>query len=189
MPPGNNLLKNQFEKVRRKLGPPYGNTNAVTHGLYATVLKSRGPEGVSRRVVNNLKGEIVLLKDFTFRLYELGLTLKDPLETASILRAMSLATLAITRLLDKHEEFKPPSPLYVQWKRESDPTFTTEDYPFPGTYDEDDPNPPGDKIEVGLAKANALMDSIDRRMKSSLPPLDDEIDEDEGEEELKEDEH
>lgn len=174
MPARKQPAEKPVRKSKRKLGPPYGNTNAVTHGLYATVLKSHGPEGVSRRVVNNLKGEIVLLKDLAYRLYEQGLTLKDPLETATVVRAIALAALAMTRLLDKHEELKPPSPLYVQWKRESDPTFSTEDYPFPGTYDENDPNPPGDKIEVGLAKANAFMDALDRKIKANkkLPKSD-----------------
>ena len=161
-------------RSKRKLGPPLGNQNAVTHGLYATVLKNYGPEGISRRVVNNLKGEIVLLKDLAYRLYEQGLTLKDPLETATVVRAIALAALAMTRLLDKHEELKPPSPAFVKWKKESDPTYSLEDHPFPGTYDENDPNPPGDKIELGLAKANAFMDALDRKMKAAkkLPKAD-----------------
>ncbi len=147
------------ERSLRKRGAPVGNRNAVTHGLYSRDLAALGPEAVSRRVVNNLKGEIVILKDLVFRLYQQGMSLKDPLETAVIVRGVALASIAMCRLLDKHDQYKPPSPAYLAWKRKSEPAFSAEDYPFPSEEGDDLPDLTPFE-EDALARAGDILDRL-----------------------------
>ena len=94
----------------KKRGAPRGNTNALKHGFYSKVLQEQGPAGVSRSVVMDFRGEIVVIKDLIFRLYKQGFTSKDAEETASCLRAISWASLALCRLVQTQDEFTPLKP-------------------------------------------------------------------------------
>jgi hypothetical protein len=95
----------------KKRGAPRGNTNALKHGYYSKVLQEQGPDGVSRSVVMDFRGEIVVIKDLIFRLYKQGFTSKDAEETASCLRAISWASLALCRLVQTQDEFTPLKPV------------------------------------------------------------------------------
>ena len=95
----------------KKRGAPRGNTNALKHGFYSKVLQEQGPDGVSRSVVMDFRGEIVVIKDLIFRLYKQGFTSKDAEETASCLRAISWASLALCRLVQTQDEFTPLKPV------------------------------------------------------------------------------
>ena len=92
-------------------GAPRGNTNALKHGFYSKVLQEQGPDGVSRSVVMDFRGEIVVIKDLIFRLYKQGFTSKDAEETASCLRAISWASLALCRLVQTQDQFTPLKPV------------------------------------------------------------------------------
>ena len=74
-------------------------------------MQEQGPDGVSRSVVMDFRGEIVVIKDLIFRLYKQGFTSKDAEETASCLRAISWASLALCRLVQTQDEFTPLKPV------------------------------------------------------------------------------
>ena len=59
----------------------------------------------------DFRGEIVVIKDLIFRLYKQGFTSKDAEETASCLRAISWASLALCRLVQTQDEFTPLKPV------------------------------------------------------------------------------
>lgn len=99
------------EPASKKRGAPRGNTNALKHGYYSKVLGEKGPDGVSRSVVMDFRGEIVVIKDLIFRLYKQGFSSKSAEETASCLRAISWASLALCRLVQTQDEFTPLKPV------------------------------------------------------------------------------
>ncbi len=63
--------------------------------------------GVPRAVVMDFRGEVVVIKDLIFRLYKQGFSSEDVALTASCLRAISWASLALCRLVQTHDHFMP----------------------------------------------------------------------------------
>ncbi len=90
----------------RKPGAQPGNTNAMKHGWYAKNLGLEGPKSIDESDMRNLLGETAMLKDFMFKLYTTGIEAPDSSQIAETLRALSLASMALSRLLDVHFRIK-----------------------------------------------------------------------------------
>ena len=94
-----------IESPRKPGGQP-GNTNALRHGFYAKNLGFDGPKTIDEYEMRNLLGEAAMLKDFMFKLYTAGIEAPDSSQIADPLRALSLASMALSRLLDVHFRIK-----------------------------------------------------------------------------------
>ncbi len=87
------------EPPARRRGAQPGNQNAFRHGFYAANLGQRPVEELDERVLHNLNGEIAMIKDFMFWVYENNKDSDDPKVLAASLRALSLAGFSLTRLM------------------------------------------------------------------------------------------
>jgi len=83
----------------RRRGAPLGNSNNFKHGFYSRRLKKRDLTGVEATDVSGLVEEIALIRIFTRRLVEAFDPEADFYEHADLLRALCLASSAITRVI------------------------------------------------------------------------------------------
>jgi len=79
-----------------------GNTNALRHGFYARNLGLESPTAIDETQMRNLLGEAAMLKDYMFKLYTRTIDSNDNAEIAETLRALSMASMALSRLLEVH---------------------------------------------------------------------------------------
>jgi hypothetical protein len=94
-----------LEPARKPGGQP-GNTNALRHGFYAKNLGLEGPKSIDEYEMRNLLGEAAMLKDFMFKIYTNGIESTDQAQIAETLRALSLASMALSRIMDVHYRIK-----------------------------------------------------------------------------------
>ena len=87
---------------KRRKGAPKGNKNALRHGFYAKNLGLSSPSKLDEFEMRNLMGEAAMLKDYMYILYTCNLEVRDSTILAETLRALSLAGMALSRLLQVH---------------------------------------------------------------------------------------
>lgn len=80
-------------------GAPPGNTNAVKHGFYSRRLRKRDLQDLDALPLNSLLEEVAILRVFIRKVIEYTKEQPDFLTTLAILRAVSLASDSISRLL------------------------------------------------------------------------------------------
>ena len=96
----------QIITPKKKPGAPLGNKNALRHGFYAKNLGLVPPSNLDEREMRNLLGEAAMLKDYMYILYNCNLEIRDSAVLAETLRALSLAGMALARLLQVHGQIR-----------------------------------------------------------------------------------
>ena len=92
--------------AKGKRGAPNGNKNALRHGFYARNLGIASPSKLDEFEMRNLMGEVAMLKDYMYILYNRNLESSDSAVLAETLRALSLAGMALSRLLIVHTQVR-----------------------------------------------------------------------------------
>ena len=100
--PNENGLPLEERNPPRKRGAPLGNQNAFRHGFYAKNLGLISPKQYSESEMRNLLGEAAMLKDFMFKLYNANFESTDSTTIIETIRALSLAGMALSRVLQVH---------------------------------------------------------------------------------------
>lgn len=90
---------------KRKPGGQPGNLNAIRHGLYVQGNAIYNTNPIDRARLFDLNHAIEYLKDYIDTTYHNGKKLKNTLEINDTLRALSLASMAVTRLISSHHQF------------------------------------------------------------------------------------
>jgi hypothetical protein len=90
----------------RRRGAPLGNHNALRHGYYARNLGQISLRQYDEAEMRNLLGEAAMLKDFMFKLYNDNIDSTDKEAVASTLRILSLAGIALSRVLQTHRTIR-----------------------------------------------------------------------------------
>jgi len=90
---------------KRKPGGQPGNLNAIRHGLYVQGNAIYNTNPIDRARLFDLNHTIEYLKDYIDTTYHNGKKLKDTIEINDTLRALSLASMALTRLIASHHDF------------------------------------------------------------------------------------
>lgn len=93
-------------KAKGKPGGQPGNKNALKHGFYARNLGMSSPSRLDEYEMRNLLGEAAMLKDYMYILYNRNLETHDSIVLAETLRALSLASMALARLLQVHTDIR-----------------------------------------------------------------------------------
>lgn len=96
----------QVEVITRKRGAQPGNLNALRHGFYARDLGMMSPGQYSEKEMRNLLGEVAMLKDYMFILYNKNIESTDTPVLSETLRALSMASMAIARLLQVYDHIR-----------------------------------------------------------------------------------
>lgn len=91
---------------RRGKGAPIGNKNAIRHGFYARNLSSVSPAKFDETELRNLMGEVAMLKDYMYLLYNKNVESNDPIVINETLKALSMAGMAVSRLLLVHNQIR-----------------------------------------------------------------------------------
>ena len=92
--------------ARPRGGQP-GNTNALKYGFYSPRFRQADLADLDQCQFSGLQDEITMLRVYTRRVIELSPDIDD-LETAiSLLRALSLAAIAMTRLIRTQQSIGP----------------------------------------------------------------------------------
>ena len=89
---------------KRKPGGQPGNLNAIRHGLYVEGNAIHNTNPIDRARLFDLNHAIQYLKDYIDTTYHNGKKLKNTIEINDTLRALSLASLAVTRLISSHQQ-------------------------------------------------------------------------------------
>ena len=92
--------------AKGKPGGQPGNKNALKHGFYARNLGMSSPSKLNEYEMRNLLGEAAMLKDYMYILYNRNLETHDSIVLAETLRALSLASMALARLLQVHTDIR-----------------------------------------------------------------------------------
>jgi hypothetical protein len=92
--------------AKRKRGAQPGNHNGLKHGLYIEGHSVRNTTPIERAQLNDLGGIIDHFKDYMDTLYEEGQKSKTLAEFNETMHNMSLAAMALTRLLYVHNQFQ-----------------------------------------------------------------------------------
>lgn len=98
----------QIIPPKKPRGAPPGNKNAFRHGFYAKDLGINPPSKLNERELRNLLGEAAMIKDYMYILYNCNLEIRDSAVLAETLRALSLAGMALARLLQVHKHIRVP---------------------------------------------------------------------------------
>ena len=88
----------------RKRGAQPGNLNALKHGLYVNHGNVINLTPVERAQLCDLKDLITHFKQYMEHLYTVGMQSKDLAEINETLRSMSIASMALTRLINVQED-------------------------------------------------------------------------------------
>jgi hypothetical protein len=80
-------------------GAPQGNTNALKHGFYSRKFRSADLQDLETYEFSGLDDEIIMLRVFIRRVVEMTGDIEDLDQAVSLLRALSLAVISLTRLL------------------------------------------------------------------------------------------
>ncbi len=94
-------------QILPKRGGQPGNINALRHGYYAKNLGVASPTTLDEFEIRNLAGEAAMLKDYMFKLYNCNIESTDSATLAETLRALSLAGMALARILHVHTRIRP----------------------------------------------------------------------------------
>lgn len=96
----------QIIRAKGRRGGQPGNRNALRHGFYAKNLGMSSPSKLNEYEMRNLLGEAAMLKDYMYILYNRNLEICDSTVLAETLRALSLASMALARLLQVHSDIR-----------------------------------------------------------------------------------
>ncbi len=102
--PNVSIVHPSNREAKRRRGAPNGNKNAFRHGFYAKNLGMSSPAKLNEFELRNLLGEAAMLKDYMYILYNKNLESRDSVVLAETLRALSLAGMALSRLLLVHSQ-------------------------------------------------------------------------------------
>ena len=80
-------------------GAPAGNTNALKHGFYARKFRPAEAKDLDGYTFDGVKEEILVLRVIIRRTLELAQSTEDRAEVIALLRVVSLAVIALTRLV------------------------------------------------------------------------------------------
>jgi hypothetical protein len=92
--------------IPRHPGGQPGNTNALRHGFYARHLGDPSAPALTQIEMNNLLGEAAMLKDYMYKLYMSNIEVDDCILLADTLHALSLAGMALARVLDVNQRIQ-----------------------------------------------------------------------------------
>ena len=84
---------------KRRPGAPFGNTNALKHGYYASKLRLAAAEDVDGILVPGLNHEIGILRDLIQSVASRSGEVQDFDGRLAIMRGLSLALVSLARLL------------------------------------------------------------------------------------------
>ncbi|MBN1934341.1 MAG: hypothetical protein JW934_06735 [Anaerolineae bacterium] len=93
---------------RRKPGAQPGNANAYKHGFYSRKWKLRDRKGLENIETVDLANEIALLRVYIRRLIESAQDGVSDLNDLQVIRALSLASTALNRLVRTQNNIVPP---------------------------------------------------------------------------------
>lgn len=93
-------------EVKRSKGGQPGNRNAFKHGFYARNLGLVSPSKLPEKELRNLLGEAAMLKDYMYILYNCNIESHDSAVLAETLRGLALAGMALSRLLQVHNQVR-----------------------------------------------------------------------------------
>lgn len=99
-------MTDQTTITPRQPGAQPGNTNALKHGFYARNLGLESPSTIDEKEMRNLLGEAAMLKDFMFKLYSINMESTSSAVLAETLRALSMAGMALSRLMLVHRQVR-----------------------------------------------------------------------------------
>ena len=91
-----------IQESTKHRGAPVGNQNALRHGFYAKNLGVQSPKQYDQMEMRNLFGEAAMLKDFMYKVYTNNIDSTDSTVLLESLRALSLAGMAVARVLQVH---------------------------------------------------------------------------------------
>ncbi|MCI0520531.1 MAG: hypothetical protein L0Z70_09785 [Chloroflexi bacterium] len=94
--------------AKRRRGAQPGNTNAVSHGFYSRRLKKRDTAGVDDITITDLSAEIALFRIQIRRVVELSQGNDEPIFALAMLRALSIASHSLARLVTVQNLIHPP---------------------------------------------------------------------------------
>jgi len=92
-------------EVKRGRGAPKGNLNAMKHGLYMNNSYISNTTPIERARLCDLNNIIEHVKAYIDKAYQNGQTLKETSQINDTLKAISLASIALSRLLHTHNEY------------------------------------------------------------------------------------
>ena len=93
------------QPVRRRGAQP-GNQNAFRHGFYALNLNDHPAADFTETEMRNLLGEVAMLKDYMYKLYQQNFDSTDSLEILETLRALTLAGISMARMLQIYSHIR-----------------------------------------------------------------------------------
>ena len=96
----------QIIRAKGKRGGQPNNRNAFKHGYYARNLGLISPTKLPEKELRNLLGEAAMLKDYMYFLYNSSIESHDSAVLAETLRGLSLASMALARLLQVHNHIR-----------------------------------------------------------------------------------
>ena len=96
-------------KTRRRGAQP-GNINALTHGFYSPRFRQADLTDLDQCQFSGLQDEIIMLRVYTRRVTEFSSEVDNFDDALSMLRALSMASVAMTRLI-KTQQIIGPSPM------------------------------------------------------------------------------
>lgn len=93
------------QPAEKKRGGQPGNLNALKHGLYLANNRIYNTNPIERSQLCDFSALIEHFKTYSERLYALGMKSNDLAEVNMTLRSLALAGMALTRLINTHNEF------------------------------------------------------------------------------------
>jgi hypothetical protein len=90
---------------KRKRGGQPGNLNALRHGIYLEGKSIRNTTPLERAELFDIADLINYVKDYMRQTYEFGLTTKNLVDVTETMRSLSLAGVALTRMISIHNQF------------------------------------------------------------------------------------
>ena len=90
--------------AKRKRGAQPGNLNALKHGLYLEGNRIRNTTPIERAQLFDICDIINYIKAYIEHTYHTGLATRDLAEINETMRSLSLAGMALTRLIAIHDE-------------------------------------------------------------------------------------
>ena len=95
-------------EANRRPGAPLGNTNALKHGFYSRRFRSTDLNDLDTHNFSGLQDEITMLRVFIRGVVERSAEVESLDESIYLLRALSLATIGLTRLIRTQQLFGTP---------------------------------------------------------------------------------
>jgi hypothetical protein len=105
IPPTGSAPPDDENNFKRKRGGQPGNLNALRHGIYLEGKSIRNTTPLERAELFDIADLINYVKDYMRQTYEFGLTTKNLVDVTETMRSLSLAGVALTRMISIHNQF------------------------------------------------------------------------------------